>query len=450
MPATALSDVSNVSPRENAVQGKSAAVKVDGASKVHELLPPPISNLNDHSNMNAGQKKKKKKKNKKKKNAAKSNEKKEEEVALDLGLVPLKASEEVSNQQGGKTEGETTNEVKQDSGSEAVLEQGNSTGEDVTDDVVAPIIVEFPTPPPGKQQQQSNSEDNNDEGYVVVEDRTDLWSNLGVESSNTPKGVGSLPGPFKAKGAAAEKFVPKSVSPVKKELGRSSIQDFFTDEIKEEVKITLKEEVCTPNVDLLKISGPEEEEEMKELDTPDERKIVRNLTRNSSLGLDFSSDSDSDVPLTVGAPSTSNSKHSAWNNYEFVSKESSSPSKSLPGWTCNSCTFFNSKQHAWVCECCGSAKGCQPTVHGCNAPTLGLGLGGKVNLDRPKSWSCKACSFENEKMNARKCEVCDSKRDTAELGFQMQMEKEVDEEEGKEKGKEKKGFFKKVMSIFKR
>ena len=126
-------------------------------------------------------------------------------MALDLGLVPLKASEEVSNQQGGKTEGETTNEVKQDSGSEAVLEQGNSTGEDVTDDVVAPIIVEFPTPPPGKQQQQSNSEDNNDEGYVVVEDRTDLWSNLGVESSNTPKGAGSLPGPFKAKGTAAEK-----------------------------------------------------------------------------------------------------------------------------------------------------------------------------------------------------------------------------------------------------
>ncbi|GMI14335.1 hypothetical protein TrLO_g2480 [Triparma laevis f. longispina] len=452
MHTAALTDVSNA-PRPS-TPTYTAFSKRSTAAPLPSPLVPSISNIsngNDHSQL-VGSKKKKKKKNKKKKSKRLPvEEKKEEDVALDLGLIPLKSS--LSQTQTTKTEERETTDPEPTESTDPSSPSPSNTKSVDKNDVVAPIDPEFPTPPPGKQQDKGDGQDGGqDEDYVVVstEDRTQMWNKLGVESSAIP--VGGLPGPFKGEGVGAEGFVPKSVS-LAKEEAKGSISDFFTDAIKEEVKMSLKEEVCTPNVSKLKIVGDESDSEMTELDTPDERSIVRNLTRNLSLTSKEEELEGSTIGYAEPAKKSSidkNDKHSAWNNYEMVDR-ASSPAKLGNGWTCNSCTFFNSKQHAWVCECCGSAKGRQQGLCQCeNPPTLGLGLGGKVEkLEKAISWSCKACSFENETMSARKCEICDSKRDADELGFQMQVEMEVKEEDVME-AKKKQGILKKIVGFFKR
>lgn len=215
MHTAALTDVSNA-PRPSAPTSTTFSKRSTAAPLPSPLVPSisNISNGNDHSQL-VGSKKKKKKKNKKKKSKRLPiEEKKEEEVALDLGLIPLKPS--LSQTQTTKTEERETTDPEPTESTDPSSPSPSNTKSVDKNDVVAPIDPEFPTPPPGKQQDKGDGQDGGqDEDYVVVstEDRTQMWNKLGVESSASP--VGGLPGPFKGEDVGAEGFVPKNVSPAK-------------------------------------------------------------------------------------------------------------------------------------------------------------------------------------------------------------------------------------------
>ena len=184
----------------------------------------------------------------------------------------------------------------------------------------------------------------------------------------------------------------------------------------------------TPNMANIKISSNGEGvDEMVEIDTPDERELVRKLSGRKLNDRD--DDRDEDVCLRESGSERETmsgfregslpDKYAAWNNYQLVHRfgeQSPEKVKAQPqperGWSCSHCTFFNEKELAWVCECCGSAKGRQNLGNNCKKSASNTN--GRVQ-NTQESWCCKSCSFENEDTEAKRCLICDTKRDTEEV-----------------------------------
>ena len=317
-----------------------------------------------------------------------------------------------------------------------------------------------------------------------------MWNKFGVTASLTPVKSSlsrtGIPGPFAATTTSAEGWKPSSVSPAPAKGKGGEEKDgpskFFTDFVKKDVKKQVLEDFNeggsggdddvvdrTPNMARIKLHGRSGVSEMAEVDTPDDRSLMLKLGRSWPHPPPLEADGGDGTPEKVGAAeakrrenrTTLTEKYSAWDNYDFVHRTgAASPAKAWAqskGWSCGHCTFFNEKELAWVCECCGSAKGRQ---------SLGAagkqGAGGNDGADDDTarvqnlhtSWNCKSCSFENEKPKAKRCAMCDTKRDTEELGFELQMEMEdgAGQAEGggqdKKYKKKKKGLMKKLFSFF--
>jgi hypothetical protein len=168
-----------------------------------------------------------------------------------------------------------------------------------------------------------------------------------------------------------------------------------------------------------------EEEEKTELDTPNEKKLVMKLTKKMSGGGSFEEglkpDDETKMSKEKGATRGKGifeDMYGSWNDYEHVSKVEArrSPEKiQAHQWVCRTCTLVNDKEHALVCEACGSARKDQSAEE----------------KNEPVNWECKNCTFHNTDMDAKKCEICSSRREN-ESTFEMEIESPANDKEESE------------------
>jgi len=365
--------------------------------------------------------------------------KEEDEVARNLGLVPLV-----------------------DEGVEG-------------DNVKAPIFPYPPTPPPGNQQDGGKTGDDTkkeEEDFVMVEsaekveleveagveagvdaeaetDEEGVWSKFAVKMDNTPAKErlknGSLPGPF-AEISDPGSFKPSSTG---KDLTRKSVvaKSCLTPEpgaaitssryrvspvASMEGEVAAATSSTTSGTDRtpmthIKLGELEidSEEEKAELDTPNEKKLVRKLTKKGSSMLE-AMELDSEIKKmkkgSIGGAAkggTLEDKYGAWNDYEYISRmegSGSSPQKLKSNqWVCNLCTLVNDKEHALVCKACGGARK------------------GEDKDNEVEKWECKNCTFHNTDMGRKKCEMCFQKREN-EAAFEMEIEIVKPEAEERKEG----------------
>ncbi|GMH70170.1 hypothetical protein TrRE_jg1519, partial [Triparma retinervis] len=246
-----------------------------------------------------------------------------EEVARELGLVPL----------------------VEDAGKEQEAKGGK-----VGQEAEAPIFPYPPTPPPGNQQGNGAEEEEEEkEGFIVVEkggEKEEIWDKFEVKMDNTPAKErlknGALPGPFAVISDPGE-FKPSSVGKemtkknvIAKSCLTPEVGDVATpsryrispmmEEAQQKAEEARKERTPMTHIKLGDLEI-EEEEGKAELDTPNEKKLVRKLTKGGSFEENLKPDSEAKKSKEAAAAAKGGrgkglfeETYGGWNEYEHVSK----------------------------------------------------------------------------------------------------------------------------------
>ena len=383
----------------------------------------------------------------------------EENVALSLGLVPLSGSAVV----------------------DVVVVAPAPAAAVMNDATQAPIWPYPPTPPPGRKQDgdsesspsgtadsapppaaaaAAESDDNND--FVVVD-----WKKYDVSADETPTkdrlAKGELPGPFISGNELSVRRSPprnpptasssSSFSPSAPEtpdvpsVSRRGASSLFDDE-----PSVFNERTPMAHI---RHGSLAREDEKTEIDTPSEASVVNDMCggryarKSQSSSSDethesddnFSSSLDSAAAAAAAKRISDDDEYSQWAAYDHVIFHTvpAGPAKAVNlkanEWRCDTCTLVNAKEFAWVCEACGTARKKAAAKAEQKAAAKaeqqeeedakkGTEAGSKkVPIQRRQSsWGCKACSFENEVIGAKCCEVCETARDIDETTFEMTIE----------------------------
>ncbi len=416
--SSALQNVTNTAVSETKPFGAKGGASIDGLAKTEAKVGTSDGSTFDggmktkihqeddtdvhrgQGEENGGEAGKKKKRKKKKKKKAKST-RTDEDIARELGLIPLKAPE-VDNVQNSLDRDDAPKVEK-----EGHVEEPQ---EHYVEPLKKPIVIYPPTPPPGTQQSTGVEE------AAVPPSAPSIESDYVMVNKSSPP---PLPPARPAPPASASTPMPTPTKP--------------------------NADVMTPmaHIDLGNLRV--DDGQMNELDTPNPKVIAQRLS-----GRAVENDNDIDkkpAARKLSSPKSGGGKYSAWDNYEAIDRFGSSPEKAAPGsWSCTVCTLLNDKPHAAVCECCGSARPQEPAKDEGMASFSGADR--TLAQHRRSSWGCKACSFENEVVSSKKCEVCETVRDDDD-GFAMCVEVKGDSPaKSAHKNKKKKGAFGFVKSLF--